>query len=209
MSSTLLLSMAAFALAASLTPGPVNIMALSAGLNHGFRQSLRHVTGASIGFTLLLVLVGLGLQSLFQQVPLTGVILRWVGVAFLLYMATMLIMSTGREVATVPTTAPSFWHGALMQWLNPKAWVASAAAVSAYTRDGFGIAVLAILFFILCYVSITTWAAMGSWLGTRLTRPHHLRRLNRIMAALLMASALAMGLMSSGGTAVGLPPSAA
>lgn len=200
MSPALLLSMAAFALAASLTPGPVNIVALNAGLNHGFRPSLRHVTGASIGFTLLLVLVGLGLQSLFQKMPLAGVVLRWTGVAFLLYMAAMLAMSTGRDVSAVSAAPPSFWQGALMQWLNPKAWVASAAAVSAYTQDVAGLAVLVVIFFILCQASISTWAAMGSWLGARLTQPQHLRRLNRMMAALLVASALAMALMSLDGT---------
>ncbi|WP_438765623.1 LysE family translocator [Kushneria sp. TE3] len=201
MSSTLLFSMAAFALAASLTPGPVNIMALSAGLNHGLSRSLRHVTGASMGFTLLLVLVGLGLQSLFHHVPLAGVLLRWAGVAFLLYMAAMLVRASGQEATATPAAAPSFWHGAMMQWLNPKAWVASAAAVSAYTHDGASIAVLAVIFFTLCYASVSAWAAMGSYLGARLTQPHHLRRLNRIMAALLVASALAMALMSTGGTA--------
>lgn len=209
MSPALLLSMAAFALAASLTPGPVNIVALSAGLNHGFRRSLRHITGASVGFTLLLVLVGLELQSLFQHVPLAGAMLRWAGVAFLLYMAVALVMADGREVASAPVAAPSFYQGALMQWLNPKAWVASAAAVSAYTRDGVQMTALAAIFFILCYASISAWAAMGHWLGARLTQPRHLRRLNRAMAALLVASALAMGLMSSGGTAPVSPPSPA
>src|SRR6516225_178616 len=38
------LSMAAFALATSITPGPVNIVALSAGARYGLRASLRHVT---------------------------------------------------------------------------------------------------------------------------------------------------------------------
>ncbi|REC95176.1 LysE family translocator [Kushneria indalinina] len=205
MSPALLFSMAAFALAASLTPGPVNIVALSTGLNHGFRRSLRHITGASVGFTLLLVLVGVGLQSLFLHVPLAGELLRWAGVAFLLYMAAMLVRASGKEVNATPVAAPSFYQGALMQWLNPKAWVASAAAVSAYTRDGVQMVALTAIFFILCYASISAWAAMGHWLGARLTQPRHLRRLNRAMAALLVASALAMGLMSSGGTARAWP----
>jgi threonine/homoserine/homoserine lactone efflux protein len=40
------LSMAAFALAASISPGPVNIVALSTGAQYGLRVSMRHVTGA-------------------------------------------------------------------------------------------------------------------------------------------------------------------
>ena len=58
---TLYLSMAAFALVSSITPGPVNIVALGAGARHGLAASMRHVSGATIGFTVLLLLIGLGL----------------------------------------------------------------------------------------------------------------------------------------------------
>ena len=47
---SLYLSMAAFALAASITPGPVNILILSSGVHYGFRPSLRLVFGATSGF---------------------------------------------------------------------------------------------------------------------------------------------------------------
>ena len=54
---SLLLSMAAFALASSISPGPVNIVALSAGAQFGLRPAMRHVSGATLGFTLLLLLL--------------------------------------------------------------------------------------------------------------------------------------------------------
>ena len=53
---SLFLSMAAFALAMSISPGPVNIVALSAGARYGVRASMRHVSGATIGFTALLII---------------------------------------------------------------------------------------------------------------------------------------------------------
>ena len=58
---SLIMSMAAFALAASITPGPVNIVALGSGARFGFRASQRHVAGATLGFVLLLVLMLAGL----------------------------------------------------------------------------------------------------------------------------------------------------
>ena len=67
--NTLFYSMAGFALAASISPGPVNLLALSAGATHGLRRSMRHVTGATFGFTALLLAMGLGLQQLLQQWP--------------------------------------------------------------------------------------------------------------------------------------------
>jgi len=59
----LYLSMAAFALASSITPGPVNLVALNCGARFGLRASGRHIAGATLGFTLLLLLIGLGLYE--------------------------------------------------------------------------------------------------------------------------------------------------
>ena len=95
----LVLSMAAFALAASLSPGPVNLVALGAGARHGFRASLRHVTGATVGFTVLLVLTGLGLQEILQRWPGLTDLVRWAGVAFLVYLAIRLAADDGRLAA--------------------------------------------------------------------------------------------------------------
>ena len=69
MSLALYLSMSSFALAASISPGPVNIVALTTGLRHGFRASMGHVTGATVGFTALLLLSGLGLAELLLRWP--------------------------------------------------------------------------------------------------------------------------------------------
>ena len=80
------LSMAAFALASSITPGPVNLVALNCGARFGFRASARHITGATVGFTLLLLLIGLGLYELLERAPILMRGIQWGGVAFLLYM---------------------------------------------------------------------------------------------------------------------------
>ncbi len=107
---SLSMSMAAFALAASISPGPVNIIALSSGANHGLRASLAHVAGATLGFCLLLVLVGLGLHQLLVRWPLMGQLLHWGGVTFLLYMAWKLARDDGQLTGMHSTPAPSAWQ---------------------------------------------------------------------------------------------------
>ena len=96
-------SMAAFALAASITPGPVNILALSAGAQFGFNATLRHVLGATLGFTLLLILIGLGLHQLLTLWPVLTKIIQWAGSAFLLFMAYQLAFDDGRLGNDQPT----------------------------------------------------------------------------------------------------------
>ncbi|MGF6998957.1 LysE family translocator [Paraburkholderia sp. GAS32] len=189
---TVLLSMAAFALASSISPGPVNVVALSAGAQHGFAASMRHVTGATVGFTLLLLLIGLGLHELLAHFPNLIDIVKWAGVGFLLYMAYKLAVDNGKLGADKPTRGPSFAYGAAMQWLNPKAWLASLAGMGAYAADGDGRLVwqFTVVYFVLCYLSIASWAYAGTFLRRYLQEPKRVRFFNRVMAVLLAASAL-------------------
>ncbi|MFM0722398.1 LysE family translocator [Paraburkholderia strydomiana] len=189
---TVLLSMAAFALASSISPGPVNVVALSADARHGLAASMRHVSGATVGFTALLLLIGLGLHELLTHFPNLIDIVKWAGIAFLLYMAYTLTIDDGRLGADKPSRGPSFAHGAAMQWLNPKAWLASLAGMGAYAANGDGGLVwqFTALYFVICYVSIASWAYAGTFLRKYLQEPARVRLFNRVMAALLAASAL-------------------
>ncbi|MFR9704404.1 LysE family translocator, partial [Aeromonas sanarellii] len=131
MEISLLFSMAGFALAMSISPGPVNLVALGTGARYGFPASLRHVVGATLGFILLLLLMGLGLGGALSRWPLVADVLHWGGVLFLCYLAWQLLVDSGR-VEGVDGGPPAFWYGALMQWLNPKAWLAASMGMGAY-----------------------------------------------------------------------------
>jgi threonine/homoserine/homoserine lactone efflux protein len=189
---TALLSMAAFALASSISPGPVNVVALSAGAQHGLAASMRHVTGATVGFTVLLLLIGLGLHELLAHFPNLIEIVRGAGIGFLLYMACKLAADNGQLGADKPARGPSFTYGAAMQWLNPKAWLASLAGMGAYAADGDGTLVwqFSVVYFVICYLSIASWAYAGTFLRKYLQNPKRVRLFNRVMAALLAASAV-------------------
>lgn len=183
------LSMAAFALASSISPGPVNIIALSSGVQFGLRASLRHVTGATLGFTLLLVLTGLGLHEVLQLWPFLTELIKLAGVAFLVFMAFKLAVDNGQLTATEKGQAPSMLYGATLQWLNPKAWMACVAGMGAFVADGDvqQIAEFSSIYFVVCYVSIACWALAGTYLQQYLSSPAAMRVFNRLMAALLVA----------------------
>ncbi|WP_213300684.1 LysE family translocator [Paraburkholderia sacchari] len=186
------LSMAAFALATSITPGPVNVVALGAGARYGLRASLRHVTGATVGFALLLLLIGLGLRELLAQWPFLARAIECAGVAFLLYVAYKLAIDDGRIDAPGAARGPSLMTGAAMQWLNPKAWLACVAGMGAFAASGGNAIVwqFAAIYFVVCYASIACWAWAGASLRQALREPARVRFVNRTMALLLAASAL-------------------
>ena len=60
----LLAALSAFAFVTSVTPGPNNLMLLTSGVNFGFRRTLPHALGVTVGFTLMILIVGLGVGEL-------------------------------------------------------------------------------------------------------------------------------------------------
>ncbi len=192
MSLSLILPMSAFALAASISPGPVNLVCLSSGTRYPVSRGLIFVTGATLGFIALFVAVGLGLYSLLTMMPMLETLLRWGGVAFLLYLSIKLAMDSGQLPETGVDKAPGFGTGAIMQWLNPKAWLASASGIGAYTsaNDLNQILLFASLYLPICWLSLACWVYAGAFLRRYVQRPVVLMAINRTLALLLAISCL-------------------
>ncbi|QEU04251.1 LysE family translocator [Pseudomonas oryzihabitans] len=190
---TLILSMAAFALVASLSPGPVNLVGFNTGLTHGWRPALWHVAGATLGFVVLLLGVGLGLHEVLAAWPALLWILRVAGALFLLYLAWKLTRASGDLGSGAVAACPGFRDGALLQWLNPKAWLAAAAGVALFVGEDRGrLALFAGLYLVICFTSLACWAVAGQWLRGRALTPGRLRLLNRALAALLVLCAASL-----------------
>lgn len=184
------LSMAGFAFAASVSPGPVNIVALASGLHHGVRAGLRHVTGATLAFVLLLLLAGLGLIGFVQRWPAMALAMRWGGAAFLVYMAIGLWRAQGAIADGPAKDSPSFVRGATMQWLNPKAWIAALAGSAAYGGgDPAQLWIFVTIYGLICFPCLTLWVVAGAYLRDSLQKPGRVRLFNRLMAMLLALSA--------------------
>ncbi|USV56520.1 LysE family translocator [Aeromonas encheleia] len=181
-----------FAISASVTPGPNNIMVMSAGANFGIRRSLPLLAGICIGFTLMLLLVGLGFGQLFSLFPGLHLIIKWVGTLYLLYLA-WLIARSADEITGQPAARPlGFLKGALFQWVNAKAWVVATGAIAAFTSIGADFyqqnLTIALTFFVVSFPSVGLWLLFGSLLKRWLTSTLARRRFNHAMAALLALS---------------------
>lgn len=192
MNLSLILPMSAFALAASISPGPVNLVCLSSGTRYPASQGLVFVTGATLGFVALFMAIGLGLYSLLIMLPVVEVLLRWGGIAFLLYLSIKLAMDSGHLPENGSEKAPGFGTGALMQWLNPKAWLASASGIGAYTsaNDLQQITLFALLYLPICWLSLACWVYAGAFLRRFVQQPVVLATINRTLALLLAVSCL-------------------
>ncbi|MBL6817106.1 MAG: LysE family transporter, partial [Pseudomonadales bacterium] len=75
-----------FAIATCVTPGPNNTMIMTSGLNYGIQRSLPHYLGIILGFPAMVVAVGLGLASLFEQYAVLHLLLKVAGASYLTFL---------------------------------------------------------------------------------------------------------------------------
>lgn len=188
---TEIIAMAGFALVFSMAPGPVNLVTLSSGINYGVKGTIAFVAGATAGFTLLLLLLGLGLAEVIISYPNILTVIKGVGTAFLLYLAYKLATAKG-EMAINEASRPSFLEGVLMQWLNPKAWLACLTGLAAFTKadDVNSLIFFATIYFVICFFGVGIWSLIGNQLKMLLHNQKHLRLVNIMMGALLSGLAL-------------------
>lgn len=174
-------------------------MIAASGANYGFRASVPHMLGICIGFSvMILVIGGVGLSVIRNPMAITT--LRWVGVAYLLWLAWKIAMADPLPQAA--DTAQSavrgkpltFLQAALFQWVNPKAWTVAAGALATYAavggdRDALALTfVLAGIFGSVSLPIVMGWAMLGIGAGRMLKSRQAMRRFNWTMAALLAAS---------------------
>ena len=181
-----------FAISASVTPGPNNIMVMSAGANFGVRRSLPLLMGICVGFTLMLLLVGLGFGRLFTLFPELHFFIKCAGTLYLLYLAWLIARSAGEVTGSTQARPLGFFKGALFQWVNAKAWVVATGAIAAFTSAGAGFhqqnLTIALTFFIVSFPSVGLWLLCGALLKRWLASPLARRRFNLVMATLLALS---------------------
>jgi threonine/homoserine/homoserine lactone efflux protein len=181
-----------FALAMALTPGPNNIMVTASAANFGFRRVMPHMLGVTLGFAVMLLALGLGLTGLFQAEPRLHLAMKYLGAAYLLYLAWRIARAGDGNGGTARAQPITFLEGAAFQWINPKAWIIAFGALTAYTTVGGSmvgeVALIVAVFAVITFPSLAIWALFGVGLGSWLHRPRARAAFNWSMAALLVLS---------------------
>ncbi|RKR04145.1 LysE family translocator [Maricaulis maris] len=193
-----LLAMGAFALTMSISPGPVNMMTLSAGLHHGPVRALPFVVGSTAGFTALLVTVGLAANLVAALGGYWMQALSVIGAAVIIWFGIRIALAPTGLAETDMPDLPRAWQGALMQWVNPKAWAACLAAVSLFELAGPSreLAVFASLYFALCLIGVGSWAVLGSGIRRFLADPIRMQLFNIAVGGTLILLALGLAVDS-------------
>ncbi len=183
-----------FAVVSSVTPGPNNMMLLASGVHFGIGPTIPHMLGISVGFTVMLVLVGSGLGVAMLAQPLLYEVFRVLSGLYMLFLAYALARSGGLGGGNEARKRPMrFVEAMLFQWVNPKAWAMGLTAMTVYTvPDPFwlSIVMVAAVFGVINLPCVAVWAGFGVSLRGFLADPWRLRLFNYAMAALLLISTL-------------------
>lgn len=192
LTAELFTALVAFAFVSSITPGPNNLMLMTSGANFGFVRTIPHMLGVSIGFTLMIVLVGAGLAQVFELYPAAHTILKYASCAYLVWLAWKIATAAPPGAKGEGKSDPmTFIQAALFQWVNPKAWTMALTAVSAYTLPAdpiVSLLVVAAVFGAVNLPSVGSWTLIGAQLRRFLSDPVKLRVFNVTMAVVLVAS---------------------
>lgn len=190
MTYDLLIALVPFAFVTTITPGPNNLMLMASGANFGFLRTIPHMLGVGLGFTFMMVLVGVGLMQIFDTYPDSQNLLRILSIAYILYLAWKIANASAPEVHESVGKPITFLQAAAFQWVNPKAWAMALAAISAYAPDRTpaSIAWVTIVFALVNLPAVATWTMVGQQIRRLLRSPRSLRFFNWSMAVLLVLS---------------------
>jgi threonine/homoserine/homoserine lactone efflux protein len=184
----------AAAILMELTPGPNMSWLAMLSATRGRMAGLRAVAGVSLGLALLGTAAAFGLTAVIHDIPAIYGLIRWAGVAFLVFLAVEAWFAKPAADTTAANIHGWFWRGAIVNLLNPKAAIVYVTLVpQALPPEGDRLANTLALSAI--YVTIATVVHVGIVLfASTLTRfaaqPERQQFIQKLFAVLMIGVAL-------------------
>jgi len=178
-----------------LTPGPNMAYLATLTLDRGRRAGLLATAGVAAGLSVHAIVAAFGLGVLISQFPLVYDLLRWTGVAYLLYLAWETWQSNARERPEMAASASAslFWRGFFSNVFNPKSvlfFISVVPGFIQYDSSGYGLlAQAARLGAIYIAIATTIHASivlLASQFRALLISGSHQRPVRRILAIALV-----------------------
>ncbi|MDO8252279.1 MAG: LysE family transporter [Rhodoferax sp.] len=190
--------------AISISPGAGAVAAMSAGLNHGFRRGYVTTFGLILGIWTQVIVVGLGLGALVAASSTAFLLVKWLGVAYLVWLgiqqwrAPAKPMAVKAEEAAVITRRSMVLRAWMINTVNPKGTVFLLAVVPQFMDLAQPLLpqylIIAATLAFTDLVVMAGYTALAARVLGALRSPRHIRALNRTFGGLfvLAGSMLAM-----------------
>lgn len=194
--------------AISLSPGAGAIAAMSAGLNHGFRRGYFTTIGLILGILTQIVLVGAGLGALIATSEQAFAVVKWVGVAYLIWLGIQQWRAPGKPLVAQQAEGRQVtrWQLVLRGWginaVNPKGTVFLLAVVPQFLNLHQDLApqylVIGATLAFTDAVVMAGYTALAARVLSALRSESHLKALNRVFGSLFVAAGALLATIKRG-----------
>lgn len=194
--------------AISLSPGPGAVAAMSAGARCGFARGYAMTIGLVLGIWTQVLFVGLGLGALIATSATAFTLVKWAGVAYLVWLGVQQWRAPARPLveastdAALPSARALILRGWAINAVNPKGTVFLLAVVPQFLDLAAPLAPQYLV--IAATLGFTDLVVMGFYtaLAARLLRtlrdPRQVKWINRVFGSLfVLAGALLAGFRRS------------
>ncbi|WP_342752181.1 LysE family translocator [Vibrio sp. JC009] len=184
-----------FSVSMSITPGAGNLTLLGISNRYGFFAALPFVAGTALGVLVVFVGSSAGLYSVLASSPELYLALKYGGAAYLLYIAWGIARLEIDEKQTADRAA-GVTSGALIQILNPKAWIAAMTVFSQFMNVSenylLQVGMIVIIFVLITILCTSVWAYFGAALKHALKSSHQMLIVNRCLGITLASTVVYM-----------------
>jgi len=176
------------------SPGPANVVFAMSGIKQGVKQSLPLVAGVDLVFIIYSLIIGFGLGEVLKSYPQYIVVIKVLGITYLMYMAYKFLISSSSQSQNNDSKLYTFYDGVILQLLNPKGWTMLFLMFSLFLDGTFNeteqVLYLVVMLAVLNVSTHIIWVSAGSAITKTISNPNVDRYLNYLFSALLTLVAL-------------------
>ena len=186
----LILAVATFGFITSVTPGPNNTILFATGVNYGVKKALPFLFGIMLGLSVILTAIGLGLGIVFIALPEVYQVLKYLGFAYILFLAYSIIRS-GYKPIEANSKLFRLFEATFFQFVNPKVWVVMPSFMASFIPIGASLELtmgLVVVFLAVTFPGALAWAVFGGLLKNFMAAAKKRLIFNWIAGLLLVAS---------------------
>lgn len=179
-----------YCIIATFSPGPTNIVILSAVQNVGAKQAMKYTYGATAGFALLLIMSAVLNTVLITIVPKILIAMQIAGSLYMFYLAYLIVRTDSSKPAKHQTV--TFISGFLMQFLNPKVVLFAITVIPSFIMPYYNtisaVTISIIGLTLIGFSAFVTWVLFGTIFRGFLQK--HNKAVNVMTALCLVYAAL-------------------
>ena len=194
MNSNDFLTLTPFAFITVYTPGPSSLSSASMGINFGIKKTMPFLYGISLGCLIVMLISGAFSGLVFRAFPSFQAIMRWVGAAYILYLAYGTFKNSFSFQDNREKYLWDFNKGLLLQLLNPKGLIFSMTLYSTFlasiVHQPYYVCLFSLAIALLVFSGVLTWASFGAFISQYLHRVKLRVLLNSILSLLLVYTAI-------------------